>query len=207
MNTDRPHLTCPTCGRSHPAPTGASDPHYCSIACYRAGHQLDNPVTGDGRRWCTGCSRYLDTDSQRWCSAACRVADWRRRQPPIPPPTPSPIATRPAATIATNTLDEVITEHAPAPYTSDDSAAVLDEALHTLGTLRSLQHVGDAGATLHLLASLATHTHALIPTPIIDARHQDYTWTEIAALGALSRDRVQRLAAQHANERSTPLAD
>jgi hypothetical protein len=183
-------------------PTGTTEAHYCSIACYRDGHGLDDPDTGDGRQWCPGCSRYLDTDTRRWCSAACRVADWRRRQPP------SPIAGRPAATIsAMATLDEVITEHAPAPYTSDDSAAVLDEAIHSLGTLRGLQHVGDAGATLHLLASLAAHIDTLTPTAILEARDQDYTWTEIAALAALSRDRVQRLAALHLNDRRTPPPD
>jgi hypothetical protein len=203
MNTEPRLVACPTCGRTHPAPTGATEAHYCSIACYRAGHHLDDPITGDGRRWCPGCSRYIDTDpdGRRWCSAACRVADWRRRQPPTPP---SPTTTRPCATIGAMTLDELITEHAPAPYTSDDSAAVLDDAIHTLGTLRGLQHVGDAGATLHLLASLAAQIDTLIPAAIVDARDQDYTWSEIAALANLSRDRVQRLAAQHTIRRTPP---
>jgi endogenous inhibitor of DNA gyrase (YacG/DUF329 family) len=81
MSTDHTQLRCPTCGRPHPVPAGATEPHYCSIACYRAGHHLDNPVTADGRRWCPGCSRYLNTtDHRRWCSEACRVADWRRRR-------------------------------------------------------------------------------------------------------------------------------
>jgi hypothetical protein len=199
MNTDQPILDCPTCGRPHPAPPGATDPHYCTIGCYRTAQRLDDPDHGDGRRWCPGCSRYLnDTDNRRrWCSAACRVADWRRQQPTPP----SPNDTRTAATIGAMNLADVISEHAPAPYTGDDSAAVIDEAIHTLGTLRSLQHVGDAGAVLHLLASLAAHIDTLIPTAIHDARDQEYTWTEIAALTALSRDRVQRLAANH---RRTP---
>ena len=41
-----------------------------------------------------------------------------------------------------------------APATDDDSRAVLDSAIEALGTLRGLEWVGDAGATLHLLASL-----------------------------------------------------
>lgn len=44
------------------------------------------------------------------------------------------------------TIAEVMTEHVLAPYTADDSAAVIDEAVASLGTLRALQHVGDAGA-------------------------------------------------------------
>ena len=202
--TDQHVLICPICGRAHPAPAGATDPHYCTIACYRAAHGLDHPDTGDGRHWCPGCSRYLDTDNRRWCSDACRVADWRRRQPPSPP---SPTATVPATTIGAITLADVITEHAPAPYTGDDSAAVLDDAVHTLGTLRRLQHVGDAGVTLHLLASLAAHIDILIPAAVHHARDQDYTWTEIAALAALSRDRVQRLAAHHRRTPPPPPAD
>ncbi len=92
------------------------------------------------------------------------------------------------------TLDQLISEHAPAPYTGDDSAAVLDEAIATLGTLRRRQHVGDPGAILHLLASLAADIDTLIPATIHAARDQDYTWTEIAGLANLSRDRVQRLS-------------
>jgi hypothetical protein len=203
MNTDR-LLTCPTCERTHPVPAGATDPHYCSIACYRAGTGLHDPATGDGRRWCAGCQRYIKPgDNRRFCSDACRVAEWRRRQPRPP----SPPNGRRATNMNTVTLAEVMTEHAPAPYTAHDSTAVIDEAVASLGTLRGLQHVGDAGATLHLLASLAAQIDALVPAVINDARDQNYTWSEISALATLSRDRVQRLAAQHAHSRRTPLAD
>ncbi len=197
-------LTCPACGRAHPAPAAATDPHYCSISCYRTGHSLDDPTTGGGRRWCAGCKRYLDAgDDRRWCSDACRVADWRRRQPLRPP---SPPTGRRAAKMRTMSLAEVLTEHAPVRYTGDDSATVLDEAIISLGKLRGLQFVGDAGAVLHLLASLTAQIDTLLPTAVVDARDQDYTWSEIAALAALSRDRVQRLAAQQP-ERTAPLAD
>ncbi|MGH9190980.1 MAG: hypothetical protein ACRDZ0_00710 [Acidimicrobiales bacterium] len=204
MTSDRRLLTCPACGRDHTAPAGATDPHYCSIACYRSGHGLDDPATGDGRRWCAGCKRYFDThDDRRWCSDACRVADWRRRQPPRPP---SPPAGRRAANMRTMSLAEVTTEHAPAPYIGDDSATVLNEAIVSLGKLRGLQFVGDAGAVLHLLASLTAQIDTLLPAAVVDARDQDYTWSEIAALAALSRDRVQRLAA-HQPQRRAPPAD
>lgn len=199
MSTDRPHLTCPTCGRPHPMLAGATDPHYCSIACYRAAHHLDDTVTADRRQWCPGCSRYLDNTTRRWCSAACRVADWRRRQPAPA----SPSSARPATHIAAVDLAAATSQHAPAPYTSDDSATVVDDAVASLGILRRLQFVGDAGAVLHLLASLTAETSARLPQAIADARHQNYPWSEIAALTGLSRDRVQRLA----NHRRTPPDD
>jgi hypothetical protein len=206
MNHERPLVACAACGRPHPGhAAGAPGPHYCSIGCYRAGTGLDDPATGDGRHWCAGCNRYFHSDDdRRWCSDACRVADWRRRQPPRPP---SPPTGRRAAKMRTVNLAEVMTQHAPAPYIGDDTAAVLDEAIVSLGTLRGLQFVGDAGAVLHLLASLTAHIDTLPPTAIVDARDQDYTWSEIAALAALSRDRVQRLAATHQPERTTPPAD
>jgi hypothetical protein len=206
MNSHARLLTCPACGRAHPAPAGATDPHYCSITCYRAGRGLDDSVTGDGRRWCAGCQRYFQPgDSRRFCSDACRVADWRRRQPQRPP---SPPGDRRAAKMSAVSLAEVMTEHAPAPYVSHHSAAVIDNAVASLGTLRGLQHVGDAGAILHVLASLAAQIDARVPAAVVDARNQDYTWAEIAALAHLSRDRVQRLAAQHAHTtEDAPLAD
>jgi hypothetical protein len=64
-----------------------------------------------------------------------------------------------------------------------------------LAVVRGLQAVGDAGASLYALASLAAQIDDLLPAAVADARDQDYTRTEIAALLAVSRDRAQRLAA------------
>jgi hypothetical protein len=205
MNTEPRLVACPACGRAHPGHSGTTEPHYCSIGCYRAGRGLDDPVTGDGRRWCTGCQRYLQPgDKRRFCSDACRVADWRRRQPQRPP---SPPDQRRAANIDAMTLDQVMTEHAPARYTDHTSATIVDDAVFSLATVRGLQAVGDAGAALHALASLATQIDQLLPATITDARDQDYTWSEIAALLAVSRDRAQRLAARHQPPRRVPIAD
>lgn len=101
-------------------------------------------------------------------------------------------------------LEDVMTEHAPLRYVADDSAAVIDEAIKSLGTLRGLQWVGDAGAVLHVLASLAAQIDELLPAAITDARDQHYRWSEIAALAGMNPQRVQRLAAQNTR---TPLAD
>ena len=54
---------CPVCGRrhrAHPNPAQRGEPHYCSIGCYRTGHDLDHPTRGDGRQWCQTCHRYTD---------------------------------------------------------------------------------------------------------------------------------------------------
>jgi hypothetical protein len=59
VSTEPPLVTCPACGRLHIAHLRA-EPHYCSIVCYRAGHGLDDPMTGDGRRYCDRCRRYID---------------------------------------------------------------------------------------------------------------------------------------------------
>lgn len=206
MNDTEPRLlACPACGRQHAVPFGATDPHYCSIACYRTGHGLDDPHTGDGKRWCEGCRRYFEAaGEQRFCTEACRVRDWRRRQPQRPPSPPRPRRTANTAAVG---LDAVIAERAPARYTDNASADVVNTAVFTLATVRGLQAVGDAGATLHTLASLAAQIDELLPAAVIDARDQDHTWSEIAALLGVSRDRAQRLAAHHHPDPRAPLAD
>lgn len=146
------------------------------------------------RQLCPTCQRYFESAGhRRHCSAACRVAEWRRHQTPTDDTNSAP-----------GSLADVMCEHAPAGYIADDSAVVINEAIRSLGTLRGLQWVGDAGAVLHVLASLSAQIDDLLPAAVTDARDQDYSWSEIAALLGVSRQRVQRLAAQH---RRTPLAD
>lgn len=155
------------------------------------------PLPGEGRRLCPGCQRYFEPAGQRrHCSGACRVAEWRRAHP-----RPS---TNQHAIMDTMALEDAMTEHAPVRYVDQDSAAVVDQAVGSLGTLRGLQWVGDAGAVLHVLASLAAQIDELLPATISDARDQHYHWSEIAALLGMNPQRVQRLAAQH---KGTPLAD
>jgi hypothetical protein len=60
MDTEHPLVACPACGHLHRAPA-RSEPHYCSIRCYRTGHSLDDPITGDGRQYCDPCRRYIET--------------------------------------------------------------------------------------------------------------------------------------------------
>lgn len=215
-------------GGSHPYAGAAGQPHDCSIACDYARCSLDEvsvaqpdlsrgdldgphscadpPVdivsTGltedrfTGRRVCPGCQRYFEPVGQRrHCSAACRVAEWRRHQPTAPAETTT-------KTIAA--IEEVTAEHAPIRYVDDASAAVIDQAVKSLGGLRGLRWVGDAAAVLHVLSSLAAQIDTLLPAAITDARDQCYSWSEIAALLGITRQRAQRLAAQH---KRAPLAD
>jgi hypothetical protein len=69
----------------------------------------------------------------------------------------------------------------------EDSAGLLDEAVHALVILRAPMHHGDAGADLHALASLIAEANSRIPRVVADARDQLHTWTEIANQLGVSR--------------------
>ena len=96
-------------------------------------------------------------------------------------------------------------DHYVAPATGEDSEGVLEEAIDTLGTLRGLPWLGDAGATLHLLTSLMAQAESRLPRAVADARDQDYSWAEIADLLGLTRASAwQRYAGRGQRDR-TPL--
>lgn len=86
-------LVCPMCRNAHEAPADARDPHYCSIACYRTGYSLDDPITGDGRRWCGRCRREFPvTETDHCCDAdgvavgqQCQASPNHRSSRPEPP--------------------------------------------------------------------------------------------------------------------------
>ena len=96
-------------------------------------------------------------------------------------------------------------DHYVEPATGQDSRAVLDAAIESLGTLRGLQWVGDAGATLHLLASLVAEASSRVPRAVADARDQEYSWGQVAELLGVTRASAwQRFAGRTAKAR-TPL--
>lgn len=76
--------------------------------------------------------------------------------------------------------------HVP-PRIDEESVITLDEAIATLGTLRGLSWLGDAGAELHLLASLARQILARLPDAVAEARDQEYSWAEIGDLLGTTR--------------------
>jgi hypothetical protein len=70
----------------------------------------------------------------------------------------------------------------PAPRTSDDSLAVLNQAIDNLARLRTAYWLGDSAVRLHALASLTAQAHQLLPEAIHDARDQELTWAQIGEL-------------------------
>jgi hypothetical protein len=94
-------------------------------------------------------------------------------------------------------------DHYLEPATDDDTRAVLDSAIEALGALRRLEWVGDAGATLHLLASLVAEASARVPRAVADARDQEYSWAEVADLLGVTRASAwQRYARRTARDRA-----
>ena len=92
------------------------------------------------------------------------------------------------------------------PAVDDDTEAILDEAVNELIKRRSPMWTGDAGAVLHALASLTAQITAQLPDVVADARDQDYSWADIAALlNAPSAGGTRRRYAHHANSRRPPL--
>ena len=96
-------------------------------------------------------------------------------------------------------------DHYIEPATDDDTRAVLGSAIEALCPLRGLEWVGDAGATLHRLASLVAEATERVPRAVADARDQDYSWAQVADLLGVTRASAwQRYAAHTARDR-TPL--
>lgn len=67
-----------------------------------------------------------------------------------------------------------------APFTDEQSATLLDEAVTTLVLLRFPASLGDAAAELHALATLIAQAEAQLPHAISSALDQDYDWHDIA---------------------------
>lgn len=95
-------------------------------------------------------------------------------------------------------------DHYIEPATDTDSEHVLDEAIASLGTLRDLPWLGDAGATLHLLTSLIHQAQQQLPTAVADARDQEYTWAQIADLLGVTRASAWQRYARHTTANPTP---
>jgi hypothetical protein len=78
-------------------------------------------------------------------------------------------------------------DHFIAPVGGEDAERVLEDAVESLGRLRGLEWLGDAGVTVHLLASLIVQAEARLPRAVADARDQDYSWAQIADLLGVTR--------------------
>lgn len=96
-------------------------------------------------------------------------------------------------------------DHYIEPTTGADSDAVIEAAIESLGTLRGLAWLGDAGVTLHLLVSLIHQAQQRLPTAVADAREQDYTWAQIADLLGVTRASAWQRYAGRTTANRTPL--
>jgi hypothetical protein len=96
-------------------------------------------------------------------------------------------------------------DHYLAPATGTDSERVLEDAIDTLATLRDMDWLGDAGATLHLLASLLAQAQHRLPRAVADARDQEYSWAQIADLLGVTRASAWQRYSRHLANHRTPL--
>ncbi|MGI8413893.1 MAG: hypothetical protein ACR2QA_15665 [Solirubrobacteraceae bacterium] len=95
-------------------------------------------------------------------------------------------------------------DHYLAPATDEYSARVVEEAIGSLGSLRGLPWLGDAGVTLHLLMSLGLEVDSWVPRAVADARDQEYSWAEIGDLLGVTRATAwQRYASQTVKDRTS----
>jgi hypothetical protein len=78
-------------------------------------------------------------------------------------------------------------DHYIAPATAADTEQVIEHAIDTLGTLRQMPSHDDPGATLHLLTSLIAQAQQRLTRAVADARHQNYSWAQIADLLGVTR--------------------
>ena len=87
--------------------------------------------------------------------------------------------------------------HRDHPVVDDNSATVADEAIVELTLLRSPMRLGDALADLHAVVSLSAQLTAWLPVVVAGARHQGYTWAEIAGQLELTPSTARRRYRAH----------
>ena len=95
--------------------------------------------------------------------------------------------------------------HPTRPVVDDDSATVVERAVHELSMHRSPCNKGHGGLRLHVLASLIAQAEALIPDAVADARDRDFRWDEIAAELGVTTATARRRYRDHTRPRSSPL--
>lgn len=91
------------------------------------------------------------------------------------------------------------------PSTGADCERVVEGAIESLGVLRGLEWVGDAGVTLHLLTSLIAEAEQRLPGAVADARDQEYSWAEIGDLLGVTRASAWQHYAHRLADHRTPL--
>ena len=88
-------------------------------------------------------------------------------------------------------------------YTDNDTATLIREAVQTLTIYRAPMGLGDAGATVSVLVSLAAEADTQLWEAVADAHDQGYTWAEIADRLATSVSSARRRYTAYTNWRNT----
>jgi hypothetical protein len=82
------------------------------------------------------------------------------------------------------------------PYCDTDSETLVAELVDTLTIFRCPMGLGDAGATVSVLASIEAEITFRLLDAVADARDQDYAWNDIAVrLGTTASTARHRYAA------------
>lgn len=102
-------------------------------------------------------------------------------------------------------MREIRRDHYLPPTVGDDSEAVVEQALDSLGDARGLSWLGDAATRLHLLTSLRAETERLLPQAVADARDQQCSWAQIGDLLGVTRASAQQRYAGRTAKHRTPL--
>ena len=67
------------------------------------------------------------------------------------------------------------------PYTDADTVAIVDRAAAGLVVVRAPMWLGDPGPTISVLVSLGAEVAGRVDDAVADARHQGYSWDQIAS--------------------------
>lgn len=95
-------------------------------------------------------------------------------------------------------------DHPAIPFTDEHTMVLIDRTLESLVLLRSPMQLGDAGATISALVSLAAEIDNRLDSAVADARDQDYTWDAIASRLATTTVTARR---RYAHTPKPPLDD
>ena len=96
-------------------------------------------------------------------------------------------------------------DHSATPYTDEHTMVLIEQTVECLVLLRSPMHLGDAGATIAALVSLAAQIDNRLPDAVTQARDQGYTWDAIANRLATTTTTARRRYAAYTQWRP-PLA-
>jgi hypothetical protein len=87
------------------------------------------------------------------------------------------------------------------PYTDADSETLVADLVDTLTIFRCPMGLGDAGATVSVLASIEAEITFRLLDAVADARDQGYTWNDIAARLATTASAARHRYGAHVRTR------